>query len=213
MRINVGCGQTPITGWRNFDNSFSVRLAKLPLIPDLMFILKILNPSQNKFIQFIRSNKIEFGDVARRLPVSDGSVEVLYCSHMLEHLSSKSVLLFLNEAKRIVQHDGILRIAVPDIRKQALKYLKNNDADAFLNKTLLAQPPLDSYIERLIFLFVGPRQHQWMYDGKSLCRLLKKTGFVDVRIVPAGKTKIKSPKPLNLFERSQESVYVEAKNP
>ena len=33
MKVNVGCGQTPIDGWRNFDNSPSLRLALLPLVP------------------------------------------------------------------------------------------------------------------------------------------------------------------------------------
>jgi hypothetical protein len=50
-----------------------------------------------------------------------------------------------------------------------------------------------------------------MYDGNSLSRLLQRHGFVDVEIMPAGKTKINEPGSLNLYERRTESVYVEAK--
>ena len=28
LKINIGCGDTPTKGWRNYDNSWSVRLAK-----------------------------------------------------------------------------------------------------------------------------------------------------------------------------------------
>ena len=212
MRINVGCGQAPINGWRNFDNSLSVRLSKIPFIPDLLFTLKILREPQYRFIQIAQSNEIEYGDITRGLPISDGVVEVLYSSHMLEHLNIKNALFFLKEAKRIIRPGGILRIAVPDLKKQVQKYTADNDANAFLDKTLLAQPHLDSFFQRLIFLFVGPRHHQWMYDGDSLCRLLKENGFIDVSIVPAGETKISNPGPLDLTERELESIYVEAKN-
>lgn len=36
VRINIGCGQTPTNGWENFDNSFSLRLSKIPLLPDIL---------------------------------------------------------------------------------------------------------------------------------------------------------------------------------
>ena len=28
LKINIGCGDTPTKGWSNYDNSWSVRLAK-----------------------------------------------------------------------------------------------------------------------------------------------------------------------------------------
>jgi predicted SAM-dependent methyltransferase len=213
MRVNIGCGQSPISGWINFDNSLSVRLGKVPLIPDFLFAFKIIKEPQYQFIRFTRSQKIDYGDVVRGLPISDGAVEVLYSSHMLEHLGAKSVSLFLAEAKRIMRPGGILRISVPDIRKQVQEYINDKNADLFIEKTLLAQPPLNSFIQRFTFLFIGPRHHQWMYDGDSLSMLLKANDFVDVTIMPPGKTMIRNPDPLNLFERDEESVYVEAKRP
>ena len=70
-----------------------------------------------------------------------------------------------------------------------------------------------SLAQRIRLLLVGTRHHQWMYDGNSLSRLLQKHGFIDTEIMPAGKTNIPEPGSLNLQERSDESVYVEAKKP
>ena len=38
---------------------------------------------------------------------------------------------------------------------------------------------------------------------------MKNSGFRNVRVYKKGQTSIKNPKGLNLFERSEESVYVE----
>ena len=49
-----------------------------------------------------------------------------------------------------------------------------------------------------------------MFDGNSLTRLLQKHGFVEAEVMPVSKTKIPESPPLDLQERSSESVYVEA---
>jgi hypothetical protein len=52
-----------------------------------------------------------------------------------------------------------------------------------------------------------------MYDGGSLSRLIRETGFADVAVLPAGATRIVEPGQLDLRERAAESVYVEAVRP
>ena len=86
LRINIGCGQTPTHGWRNFDNSLSLRLSKIPLLPDLLQKLGLIEDSQRQFIRFASENDIEYGDATEGLPIKDESVDVLYTSHMMEHL-------------------------------------------------------------------------------------------------------------------------------
>ncbi len=213
MRINVGCGQNPTKGWRNFDNSLSLRLAKIPFLPELLNKARILEASQYQFIHFARSNDIEHGDVTKGLPLADGSVDVLYSSHMLEHLDREEASLFLREARRVLGSGGIIRLAVPDIHKYVQQYIESEDADAFIAGTLLCQPRPKTIIQRLSVLFVGTRHHQWMYDGVSLCRLLLEHGFVKAEVMQAGQTKTQAPEPLDLHERLSESVYVEAENP
>ena len=60
---------------------------------------------------------------------------------------------------------------------------------------------------------IGPRNHLWMYDGRSLSELLHKVGFADTCVMPPGKTNITDPGQLDLEERADESVYVEAFQP
>lgn len=212
-RINVGCGQTPTEGWRNFDNSLSLRLAKIPFLPALLHKAGILEASHYQFMHFARSNRIEYGDVAKGLPLSDGSVDVLYSSHMLEHLDREEASLFLKEVRRVLCSGGIIRLAVPDLHKHVQQYIESGCADAFITGTLLCQPRPRTIVRRLRILLVGTRHHQWMYDGASLCRLLLAHGFINVEIMQVGKTKIPGSEPLDLQERHSESVYVEAENP
>jgi predicted SAM-dependent methyltransferase len=213
VRINVGCGQTPTRDWRNFDNSLSLWLAKIPLIPIVLYKCKIINAMQYQFIQFAQSVQIEYGDVTKGLPLSNDSVAVLYSSHMLEHLDQTEASSFLKEARRILCSGGIIRLAVPDLRKQVQQYLDSSDADAFIKSTYLCQPRPRTIFQRLRILTVGTRHHQWMYDGASLCRILLDHDFRNASIVPPGKTRIPNPGPLDLAEQSDISVYVEAEKP
>jgi len=213
MRINIGCGQTPTKGWRNYDNSLSIRFAKIPILPDLLRKLRFLESSQYQFIQFVRENKIEYGDATKGLSIQDASVDVLYSSHMLEHLDRNEATKFLKEALRILRPGGIIRIAVPDIKRQVTQYVDSCDSNAFIEATHLCVPRPRSFAQRLRLLWVGPRNHQWMYDGNSLSRLLKEHGFVNAEVLAAGQTGIHKHELLDLQERASESVYVEAEKP
>ena len=211
LRINVGCGQTPTKGYRNFDNSLSLRLSRFPFLPELLLKIGLLEHSQLQFVQFARRHSIEHGDATKGLPIPGATVEVIYSSHMLEHLDQKEARLFLAEAKRVLRPGGIIRLSVPDIRKQVRQYIESNDADAFIAGTYLTQPRPRTLAQRLRILFVGTRHHQWMYDGLSLARLLLDHGFCEPRVMKAGETTIDNPHELDLYERATESVYVEAK--
>lgn len=210
VRINIGCGQTPTLGWRNFDNSLSLRLAKIPLLSDFLLKLKILESSQYQFIRFARENDIEYGDATKDLPMQDKSVDVLYSSHMLEYLDRDEADKFIKDVFRVLRADGVIRIAVPDIKKQVAQYNESGDADVFIASTLLCVPRPRSLGQLLRILLVGTRHPLWMYDGNSLTRLLQKHGFVKIEVMPAGQTRISDHDTLDLRERVSDSVYVEA---
>ena len=129
---------------------------------------------------------------------------------MLEHLSNNSANHFIKECNRVLRKGGILRIVVPDIKKIVDDYLLNKDADAFLERTLLVAPSLESLKSKMQFFFVGYRHHQWMYDSKSLQKLLLKNGFDNPIEQSPGQTLILNTEGLNLSERSEESIYIEA---
>lgn len=213
IQINIGCGQTPTKGWRNFDNSLSLRLSKIPILPEVLYKLRFIKPSQYNFIRFARENDIEYGDAAKGLPIPDESCEVIYSSHMIEHLDRHEASQFLNEAFRVLRPGGIIRIVAPDIKKQVEKYNESGNSDTFIEATHLCVTRPRTLSNRLRLLLVGTRHHQWMYDGNSLSRLLHNHGFVKAEIMSAGQTKIHNPQALDLNERASESVYVEAEKP
>lgn len=213
LRVNIGCGQTPTPGWKNLDNSPSLRLARLPWLADGLRLVGLVNDRQYAFSKYARANTIEYGDAAQRLPLADGSAEVLYSSHMLEHLDRWQAEAFLREAHRVLRPGGTLRLAVPDLRLQVARYLESRDADAFVESTELAQSRPPSWLARLRASLSPPRNHRWMYDGESLRRLLQNATFCDIHVLEAGKTTIPDPGALNLFERAEESVYVEGHKP
>jgi predicted SAM-dependent methyltransferase len=212
-RINAGCGRTPTEGWLNFDNSLSLRLAKIPVLPSILRRLRFLNDSQYQFVRFARENEIRYGDVVKGLPVPDQSCEVLYSSHMIEHLDRIEVANFLDQTFRILCGGGIIRIAAPNIKAQVDQYIESGDADAFVKGTLMCVARPRSISQRLQLLFVGTRHHQWMDDGDSLVRQWQEHGFVSAEVMPAGQTKIDDHQPLDLCERDSQSVYVEAEKP
>lgn len=213
LRINVGCGQAPTKGWRNFDNSPSLRLAKIPMLPSLLAGAGLLDGGQRGYIEFARRHAIEFGDVVRGLPLPEASVEVLYSAHMLEHLDRSGADRFLREAMRVLVPGGLIRLCVPDIKKLCARYAATGDADGFLDASMLCAPAPASFRARLRHLLVGPRHHQWMYDGQSLQLLLARRGFRDTAILPPGETSIIDPGALDLRDKADESVYVEARKP
>lgn len=213
LRINVGCGQTPTPGWKNYDNSVSVRLAQVPALHSILLSLKLLNKSQKEFISFAQKADVRYANVTKHIPESQHSVDVLYTSHMLEHLDRNEANSFLKEARRVLTHGGIIRVAVPNIRFHIDNYLKSGDADSFIESTHLTRRKPNGLLNKARYLMIGDRNHQWMYDGKSLCLLLASAGFVNPRVMEAGSTSIINPGDLNLSERSPESVFVEAINP
>jgi len=211
IQVNIGCGRTPTKGWRNLDNSYSVRLVRIPILPGLLLKAGILLPDQYDYLQFVRVQNIEYGDIIKGLPLADSSVEAIYSSHVLEHLDKREVELYLREALRILCPGGILRLVVPDLSMIINKYNKNSDADAFITELYLSQPRPRSFPQRLRAAIVGSRIHQWAYDSKSLSGVLLRNGFIDPQVLKPGETGISHPGELDLFERADVSLYVEAR--
>ena len=211
--VNIGCGISPTEGWSNYDNSKSVLLAKMPILTSVLMRLGLSNEQQRHAISFFKRNSIKYADARKRIPESDHSVDMLYSSHMLEHLDTNETQAFLAEAKRVLKHGGYIRLAVPDLRNIVDDYLKSKDANSFMNATGLSRRSPRTFLYRIQYLLVGDRGHKYLYDGASLCKLLTSAGFRTSRSMPEGETMIPEPGALNLAERSPFSVYVEAVNP
>lgn len=213
MKLNVGCGRLPVRDWTNIDNSPTLKLAKVPYLPEALFRMGLIKGPTVEFASLVRAGKVEYGDVARGLAYPDASCDAIYSSHMLEHLDRNVAGSFLSEAFRLLRPGGVIRISVPDLKKLVRAYESTDDADAFMKKMYVCIESPRSLLERAKLAIIGFRHHQWMYDGASLSRMLESQGFEDVAVLPPGKTNIANPGALNLYERESSSVYVEGIKP
>lgn len=212
IRLNVGCGPVPIQGWANLDNSLSVRLARIPGVMKALASVGLVGPRNLKVYSAAREFNVLYGS-ALSLPFEPNSVKVLYSSHMLEHLDRVEARKFLAEAMRVLAPGGIIRLVVPDLQMRARAYLETGDADTFMSALGSREHSLHTFGAKLKFLALGDRGHQWMYDAASLVALLESCGFIGARSVNAGETSIADPGELDLRERMEESIYIEAWKP
>lgn len=67
-------------------------------------------------------------DVSSGLPFKDASVDVVYHSHVLEHLDRNEGFRLIKECHRVLKPDGVLRIVVPDLEEIAREYLRQLEA-------------------------------------------------------------------------------------
>ncbi|WP_396144332.1 class I SAM-dependent methyltransferase [Flavobacterium sp.] len=77
-------------------------------------------------IDFISNCKDVIGhNLLKGIPLKNDSVDVVYHSHVLEHFSKKDGEKFIKECCRVLNTNGIIRIAIPDLETIAKEYLIN----------------------------------------------------------------------------------------
>lgn len=204
---NIGCGQTLIEGAINIDNSFSVRVARIPVIRSIVKLLT--GRDQAKYIDFAREHNITYGR-AEKLPFNGESVDIIYSSHMIEHLDENQMDLFLKECNRCLKTGGVLRLVAPDLDIYFQKYNDNRDAVSFAKSTLFYRTTGQRFKEKLRMAFSGDREHKIMYNSDTLIKLLQNNEFKDVVSLKSGESKYCVGTNIDLSERANESLYVEA---
>lgn len=71
-----------------------------------------------------------------QLPIKDNEVNLIYCSHTIEHIDDSSALFLLKECNRLLKPGGGLRVTMPNIN---LLY------DAFLRNDLRLYEDIDTH--------------------------------------------------------------------
>jgi predicted SAM-dependent methyltransferase len=192
QKLHLGCGTVRPKGWVNADGSWNARLSNYPFMRRIARRLGIL-PREQYEVDW--SGKITILDVRKRLPFSDGTISVVYASHLLEHLYHSEAISLLKELHRVLSPGGIIRIVVPDIKTLVEGYtgvgpLANREgtwssdrAADRLNEGMLfkpASPPSSSVLYKLYSNMKDFHSHKWMYDAESLTRHVREAGFSSV---------------------------------
>ena len=63
-------------------------------------------------------------DLSQGIPLADASCDVVYHSHLLEHLRPAQARQFMQECFRVSKPGGVLRVAIPDLEQICLQYLE-----------------------------------------------------------------------------------------
>lgn len=103
MKLHLGCGLKIIPGYINLD---------------------VYDNNHPEITQC---------DIRDLSKFSDSSVDVIYASHVLEHIPRKFTFSTLLEWNRVLKKDGILRIAVPDWDATVRVYHETNNYENLLN--------------------------------------------------------------------------------
>ncbi len=231
---NLGCGLNVclVSGWDNLDNSPTARLSRYPRIHWLLKKTRLL-PERYSAIQW--PSQVIICDATRGLPYPDGSVEIVYSSHFLEHLRPSQAQRLLKDCYRILVPRGIIRVVVPDLEKACRDYLGALQESSILSRRRSyapyereAEPPADAFLKylqlvpssepeeslmRLARSFLDRDGHKWMYDRDSLHAELAAAGFLEIVPLQFGVSAIPEIKELDIPARASESLYMEARKP
>ena len=104
--------------------------------------------------------------------IDDDTVDEIYASHVLEYYDRHEVESVLNEWKRVLKKDGVLRIAVPNFETLIEVYQETDEIEKILG-------PLYGKWNLTDGSFI---YHKTVYDKKSLTELLERIGFSDIKL-------------------------------
>jgi len=207
--LNVASSHYPLSEFVNLDNHVMMLALDYPLLGRLVprrnrDLLEAYRAARTKAC-FIRH------DCRKPLPVADGAVDHILCSHFLEHIYPDEAIRTLQDFVRALRPDGTLHLVVPDLAQLARAYLEAVDrgdpsaADDFVRESLLSLTTRGSLRLRVLEM-VGSfgLQHRWMYDAASL-----RTRMIDLglQLIPVPGL------PSEDVRRGDGSVHVAARKP
>ena len=131
MYVHYGCGFTAPKSWINYDASPTLKFERIPLFG------KIYTKNSIRF-----PKNVLCGDIIKGLPHQKDSVQGIFCSHILEHLSLEDCRKALRNTFYYLKPGGIFRLVVPDLEYAIREYEKDKTPDAsvkFMEYTLLGR--------------------------------------------------------------------------
>lgn len=204
--VNFGCGLSCGVGWRNYDASLTLYFQRFP----------VFGTFARQFIKPRFPVQARFGNILHGLPEPTSGVDLVYCSHVLEHLSLEEFNAALNEILRILKPGGVFRGVLPDLELEVAKYhsdASDNASSAFMRSTCLGVETRPAGLIGRVRESLGRSQHLWMWDYKGLEGELKSKGFTDIRRAYFGDSAHEAFKAVEEADRWKECLGFECRCP
>jgi hypothetical protein len=210
--VQFGCGWCAPSSWTNYDKSPTLRWERIPILGS------IFTKNEKRF-----PPSVQYGDIVKGLPHSEGSVNAVYASHVLEHLALDDFRIALRRVYTMIKPSGTFRLVVPDLKWRAASYLENfslatKDASGkFMRDCHLGVESGPKKSLELLSVLFGGSAHLWMWDELSMADELSSAGFVSVRRCAMGDAQ--EPEFLDVedhgrfFDRGHPELAMEAKKP
>lgn len=168
MGIKLNLGASPIwskSGWRTLDHKLT------------------------------ESTESAIAGDASNIKLPDESCDIVFCSHVFEHIPHTRLPIVLAEINRVLRPDGILRILTPDLAVVAKAYVHKDEEffrqakeeDESLRTDLgfggmmmnfIVSPGQDTaLIDRNLQQFIAGYAHLYSYDYTMLAIILEKLGY------------------------------------
>ena len=135
-------------------------------------------------------------DVTEPLAFPDGSVDAVFCEHVIEHVSLAETLALFVEVHRILRPGGVFRVVVPTIEAMIAADLTTDQGRSYMRRTiahhfrteealvrertgesLVATAPNALFVN---FMFYE-HGHRFIWTTDLLVHALRWAGFADVR--------------------------------
>jgi len=143
-----------------------------------------------------------FWDLRRGIPFPPNSVDVVYSSHLFEHMDYAAGQALLKEVHRVLVPGGLVSVCVPNARLYIDAYLGVRDLSPdhdFWGPALHSR----NGINLLNYIAYMGDEHKCLFDEQSLVERLEDSGFMDVEVR-------KFDAEIDLPEREYESIYAQA---
>lgn len=117
-------------------------------------------------------------DLTKGITAPNGSVDMIFAAHFLEHLTYEQGEKFLRECKRVMKPSALMRLSVPDAEILAQQYLDGNLS--FHDEISSDECAATKFQVKKFWQLLVPG-HQAAYDWDLLQGMLKDVGFTHVK--------------------------------
>jgi predicted SAM-dependent methyltransferase len=144
-------------------------------------------------------------DIRDGLPLENDSIDYAVSIHALPELPYPDLVPTLVELRRVLKPDGVLRLGLPDLER-AIDAYRRADAGYFL----VPDEDARSLGGKLVVQLTWYGYVRSLFTREFTEELLAKASFVRFAVCKYGRTASSHPEIVELDNREQESLFVEA---
>lgn len=159
------------------------------------------------------SGAVVYLDSTKPWPMPTASFRFMACEHMIEHVPYEAGLATLEEARRVLQPDGVLRISTPNL--EVFRNMPGSESADIKEYIRWSNRTFGSALQReeetnpvhVLNRMMHSWGHQYLYDEDTLRRTLQRAGFREIMRCEPG---VSQHPELSGVDRHAEAIGTEA---